>query len=310
MKIQNTIKFGLLLIIITFLGLNNKLHAQTYQDLNATVIIEDQALPTDARERLRNFKQQVQDYLNRNKWHDEPIPTINCTFQFNFRTTNGFDLYETQLVVVAQREVYRRDKTEPVRYTTMFRILDERCNFSYQSSMQFIKNDVIFDPLLSLLNYYAYLIVGYDEDSYYPKGGTKYFQKALDICNKLITDKRGWTETGGGSKPSRLQIVQELTNVKFDDYRKGFFEYHWMGLDSLGINKNNAYQYIVKSLEKMSNIRKKEIRAYNIDIFFDTKYLEIADTFLDYGDKSVYDKFITFDPTHRTTYEEKKRLAR
>jgi hypothetical protein len=280
------------------------------QDLLAIVNVNDQTLPIEARERLKQFKTQVEDYLNRNKWHDEPIPPIKCTFEFNFTGTNGFDQYNTQLFIVAQREIYRKNKADPIKYTTTLRILDERVNFTYSRSMQFMKNDVIFDPLLSLLNYYAFLIVGFDEDSYYPKGGTKYFQKAQDICNKLMTDKTGWTETGGGSKPSRLQLVQELTNPRFEDFRKSYFEYHWMGLDSLALNKTNAYQYILRAVEKISVIKKKEIKAFNVDIFFDEKNVEIAETFLDYGSRSIYDKLIQYDPTHQNTYEDYKKRAR
>ena len=236
--------------------------------------------------------------------------TYPCTFEFNFQSSNGFDGYETQLFVVAQREIYRKNKSDPIKYTTTLRILDERVNFTYLRSMQFLKNDVLFDPLLSLLNYYAYMIIGFDEDSYYPKGGTKYFQKAMDICNKLMNDKRGWTETGGGSKPSRLQLVQELTNPRFEDFRKSYFEYHWMGLDSLALNKQNAYQYILNAIEKMSTIKKREIKAFNIDIFFDEKYVEIAEAFMDYGNKSIYDKLIQYDPSHQNTYEDYKKRAR
>lgn len=279
------------------------------QDLIATVNVNDQTLPIDVRERLKEFKQQVESYLNRNKWHDESIPPIKCTFEFNFMSTNGFDQYNTQLFVVAQREVYRQNKSDPIKYTTTLRILDERVNFTYSRSMQFVKNDVMFDPLLSLLNYYAYMITGFDEDSYYPKGGTKYFQKAMDICNKLMSDKTGWTETGGGSKPSRLQLVQELTNPRFEDFRKSYFEYHWMGIDSLSISKANAQQYILRAVEKISAIKKREVKAFNIDIFFDEKYIEIADAFLNYGSRSVYDKLIQFDPSHQNTYDEARKRA-
>jgi hypothetical protein len=125
-----------------------------------------------------------------------------------------------------------------------------------------------------------------------------------------MTDKTGWTETGGGSKPSRIQLVQELTNPRFEEFRKSFFEYHWMGLDSLALNKANAYQYILKALEKISVIKKKEVKAFNVDIFFDEKYIEIAEAFQDYGNKSVYDKLIQFDPSHQNNYDEVKKRVR
>ena len=282
------------------------------QDLQAIVDINDQALSTESRERLTEFKRQVEEYLNRNKYHQNPIPPVPCYFTFNFLSTNGFDQYTAQILVVAQREIYRQNKNDPIAYTTTFKFLDERCTFNYSRSMQFVKNDVIFNSLLSLLDYYAYLVVGFDEDSYFPKGGTRYFQKAQDLCNKPISgdEAKGWTETGGGSKPSRLQLVQELLNVSYDDFRKGYFEYHWMGLDSLNIQRANAFGHMLNALEKISNVKKKQVKAFNIDIFFDEKYQEIAETFKNYGNRNIYDKLIQYDPVHRNEYENAKKEAR
>lgn len=206
--------------------------------------------------------------------------------------------------VIAQREIYRTDKRDPIVYTTTFKFLDDRVSFNYNQNIQFIKNDVIFDSFLSLLDYYAYMIMGYDEDSYFPRGGNVYFQKALQICNKPKSDNRGWTETGGGTRPSRLQLAQELLNPRFDDYRRGFFEYHWMGLDSLGINRTNAYNNILRALTRISNVKKREVKSFNPDIFFDAKAEEIATTFLDYGDNSIFNKLIELDPAHQRIYEQ------
>ncbi|MBK8383245.1 MAG: hypothetical protein IPL16_15435 [Ignavibacteria bacterium] len=62
----------------------------------------------------------------------------------------------------------------------------------------------------------------------------------------------------------------------------------------------------------MSEIKKKQVQAYNIDIFFDSKATEITDVFLDYGDReSVYDKFINFliKPIRLSSDEARKKPA-
>ncbi len=294
--------------ILFFLVLNAKAQQQ---DLNVEVVVDAQQLPSEAQERLANFKQKVQDYMNKNKYHLEKVPPIRVQMQFSFTGINTVTLnYDAKLFIASQREIYDPIKTGKNKYSVAFRFLDERCEFYYNDNMPFIKNDQRFDSFLSLLDYYAYIIVGYDEDSYYPKGGNKYFQKALDICNKVTSNAKGWSETGGGSKPSRLQLVQELLNVRFDNFRKGFFEYMWTGLDSLAIKKVNAYKNILDALETISTIKKKEVKAFNIDIFFDSKASEIAETFIEYGDRSVYDRLSRFDPAHQTVYDDAKRRAR
>ena len=288
------------------------IYAQS-KDLQVEVTVSAEGLSSDYREKLSDFKQKVEAYMNTNKFHEKnlsPDWTVPVQMNFSFTSVSGLDNYNCKLIVQSQRKVFELIKTGAPRLSPMFRILDERIAFTYNKSMSFLRNDQRFDPLVSLLDYYAYMILGYDEDSYFPRGGNKYFQKALDICNKPISDKNGWTETGGGSKPSRLQLVEEILGTKFDNFRKGYFEYEWMGLDSLGINKRNAFRNILFALDKIDKVRKSEVRSFNIDIFYDTKYKEISDIFLDYGDRAVYDKLADYDPSHRNEYDDAKRRAR
>jgi len=310
------------LVLITLQVINAK--SILAQDFDVQVVINMESLSPDAKDRLRDFKQQVEDYFNKNKFYDNmyfndanqpgaDAYKIKATLQFNFRSNNGFDSYDAQLLIQSQRIVDRDDKRVNPKWTTTFKFLDERCSFSYNRALPFIRNEMRFDTFLSLLDYYAYMILGYDQDTFFPKDDPKnksiYFQKALNICNKPMSDRTGWTETGGGSKPSRLQLAQELLNPRFGDYRNGVFEYHWMGLDSLGYTKN-AYQYILSAIQKISNIRKKEVKAFNIDVFFESKYLEIAEIFQTYSDRNVYDLLMQYDQPHQRTYDEAKKKGK
>lgn len=294
------------------------------QDFEMTVTVNTDALAADAKDRVKDMKQQVEDYFNKNRFYDNSLFNENnrpgaelykvkSAMQITFKGTNGFDNYDAQILILSQRIIDRPDKRNNPRYTTLFRILDERCKFTYNRSLPFIRNEFRFDSFLSLLDYYAFMILGFDQDSFFPKDHPKnrsfYFQKAFDICNKPMTDRTGWTETGGGSKPSRLQLVQELLNPKFDDFRNGVYEYHWLGIDSLGYTRD-AYSYIFNAIEKMSAIKKKEVKTFNIDLFFEAKNLEIAETFLNYGDKSIYDKLSKLDPAHQRIYEDYKIKAK
>ncbi len=305
---QSQIKWFLIIVIISLTNVS-KIFSQI--DLKTEVTIDVTQLPQSSQEKLVNFKQKVEDYLNKNKYHNDKIPPIRVQMQFNFTAVNTSTLtYDAKLFIASQREVFNPFKNGNDKFSVAFRFLDERCQFVYNENIPFIKNDQRFDSFLSLLDYYAYMIVGYDEDSYIAFAGNKYFQKAVDICNKVTISTSGWNETGGGSKPSRLQLVQELLNVRFDNFRKGYFEYMYFGLDSMTLKKKTAQNNILIALEAISNIKKKEVKSFNIDIFFDSKAAEIADVFLDYGDRSVYDKLINFDKAHQTIYDEARKKAR
>ncbi|MBK8383246.1 MAG: DUF4835 family protein [Ignavibacteria bacterium] len=77
--------------------------------------------------------------------------------------------------------------------------------FFYNDNMVFLKNDYRFDSFLSLLDYYAYIVAGYDEDSYFVKGGTNIFKKLSIYAIKL----RG--ALADGMKQEAVQSHQDFS---------------------------------------------------------------------------------------------------
>ena len=72
---------------------------------------------------------------------------------------------------------FRQIVPEKDTYVRVFFPMDDphfpHYDFYYNDNMVFLKNDYRFDSFLSLLDYYAYIVAGYDEDSYFVKGGNK-----------------------------------------------------------------------------------------------------------------------------------------
>ncbi|HPS64998.1 MAG TPA: DUF4835 family protein [Ignavibacteria bacterium] len=311
MKLVHKIYSAILPVLIIISGFTAK--SALCQDFEATCIINSDAIPADSRDRIKDFKQQVEDYLNKNKFSDgspeikKPY-SIKLTLQFNFRGSNGLDAYDAQLFIVSQRIVDDSLKIIQPKYLTAFKYLDDKVTFTYNRSMMMQKNDVRFDSFLSLLDYYSYVALGFDEDSFYPKGGNRYFQKALDICNKPMTDRNGWTE-GGGAKPTRAQLVQEMLNTRFDDFRNAYYSYHWEGVDYVYIrpySPKKGYDAILAAYEKISKNKSREAKSFNIDLFFDEKAQEVGQLFQNYGDRSVYDRFSKWDPSHQRIFDDFK----
>ncbi len=278
------------------------------QELDATVDVDVSAINIDIRDRLSNFKNDVQNYLIKTRFTDENIVNdvrgkpykIKCNFSFFFRTATGIDSYEAQLVVSVQRNIYKTDN-----FTTVFRIKDETWAFNYVKGQSFYHDDLKFNNLTSFLDYYAYMIVGSDDDSWEPNLGTVRFQKAQNIVNLAIanSDGKGWVDNSS-LKQSRSVYPAELLNSKYDNYRKAVWIYHFAGMDSLQDNKKQALEKIAEALQMIGKVKKTEVRSFLIKQFFDTKYLEIAATLVDYYDKSIYRKLMDFDPDHASTYEE------
>jgi hypothetical protein len=280
----------------------------TSQELDATVDVDVSAINIDIRDRLSNFKNDVQNYLVKTRFTDENIVNdvrgkpykIKCNFSFFFRSATGVDSYEAQLVVSVQRNIYKSQD-----FTTLFRIKDESWAFNYVKGQSFYHDDLKFNNLSSFLDYYAYMVIGSDDDSWEPNLGTVRYQKAQNIVNMAIanSDGKGWVDNSS-LKQSRGVYPSELLNSKYDNFRKAVWVYHFAGMDSLQYGKKQALERIGEALMIIGKIKKTEIRSFIIKQFFDTKYLEIATTLVDYYDKSIYRKLMEFDPDHSTVYEE------
>ncbi|HEY3252048.1 MAG TPA: DUF4835 family protein, partial [Ignavibacteria bacterium] len=85
---------------------------------------------------------------------------------------------------------------------------------------------------------------------------------------------------------------------------KAFWLYHFAGIDSLQYNKRAALERISQAIELIGKVKKLEVRSFIIKNFFETKYLEIAQTLTDYYDKTIYRKLMDIDPDHTSTYQE------
>lgn len=289
-------KIFFLLLIIT--------SAKVYsQELDATVTINTEQLPTASRDRLANFKFQIQDYLNNNKFTSQPWQgeRIKCNFTIFFTSAPDEVTYNAQLVVSSQRPIENSQLN-----SLMLSIMDNNWGFKYEKGQAMYFNQTDFDPLTSLLDYYAYVIIGLDADSYDKLGGTDYFQKAFDIAVKGGNSKfaKGWMLDS--SPFNRRALVENLLNAKYQQFRIDYFDYHYNGLDLLNskdkkVGLDNMIK-LIKNLEKTKN--QIDWRSVLLKVFFDAKAGEIVEYLKGYADKSIFEILKKIDAPHTSKYDE------
>jgi len=278
------------------------------QELEPTVDINTDKLSIDVRDRLTSFKQEITDYITKTRFTNEEIVNdvrgkpykIKCNFIFNFTAATGFDSYEAQVVVIAQRNIYKTQN-----YTSLLRIKDDNWAFNYTRGQAFYHDDLKFNSLTSFIDYYAYMIIGTDDDSWELELGTKRFQKAMDVVNLAVVNSssKGWADNTT-ARASRNTYPQELLNSRYTDFRKGVWLYHFAGIDSIQYNKRQALERVAQAIDLIGKTKKAEVRAFTIKQFFETKYLEIATVLVDYYDKTIYRRLAEMDPDHTSTYDE------
>jgi hypothetical protein len=279
------------------------------QELNCDVTVNLENIPSAQRDLLVRFEEEVERYLNNTRWSDEDFggEKIDCSMTIFFLTAPAENRYTAQVAVVSQRPVYNSTTNEKTgRNTQVLRLFDDRWDFIYVLNQQMVRDDFRFEPLTGFLDYYAYLIVGMDLETYNEQSGSRYLQKALNTCNLAASTAfaKDWQVSSAGTY-SRFGVADELMNLRYQPFRLAFHRYHFDGIDLLTTETQKGLENILQTVETIADLRKnQDPRSILVKVFFDAKSLEIADAFLPYPDRSVYDRLVAADPSHQSTYDE------
>ena len=270
------------------------------QQVDCTVTVNYEAVGTAYKDLLRDFENEIRNYVNNYQWGTEQLDEkVKCNIDVFIQSSTGENRYMAQVFVGSQRPIFGTKKS-----TASVRLFDEAWEFTYLKERPVSHNPYAFNDLTSVLDFYVYLILGYDYDSYERLGGTPWFQKASDVASMArSSSQKGWQLVTTGY--SRTQMVTDILNPTTNPVRAGFYRYHFNGLDSLASDRPKAWEQMKSAIEQIG-AAKKTIDARNlmVKVLFDTKYLEIAETFQEYPDPNFFIVLSKIDPSHQKTYDE------
>lgn len=274
------------------------------QELDATVNVNYEQLSSKSKERLENFGQQISDYLNNTKFTEKTweYERIKCSFNIFFTGGSEDMNYRAQVVINSLRPVYNS-----LNSALMLSLKDDQWDFTYEKNQAMYFDPITFNPLTSFLDFYAYVILGFDADSYGPNPyqGSDYFNRAYEIAIRGATSRFSEAWQSSSSSYSRRALLDDILNAKFQQFRHEFMEYHFNGLDLVYQNKNAAVKKLVNMINYINDNRDKlNSRSVLLKVFFDSKNREIIDVLKNYEDKSIYEKLKRIDPGNTTRYNE------
>src|SRR5207302_6499611 len=115
----------------------------------------------------------------------QPQERIKCNFLITIDEYSGDNTYKASLTVQAARPVYNTTYESPI-----INFQDPDFEFKYVEfqPVEFNENrvqgnDPLTGNITAILAYYCNIILGMDYDSFSPRGGDPYFQKAQYIVN-------------------------------------------------------------------------------------------------------------------------------
>lgn len=272
------------------------------QELNCKITVNMEKIQTANKDLLTNFQKTIEDYMNKTRFTNERWEggKIECSFNILFQSAND-NMYTAQVVVSSQRPIYKSLKN-----SLMLNVNDGSWTFLFEKNQQLQSNQSVYDPVTSFLDYYAYVIIGLDADSYDKLGGSPFFSKALDLVNLGATSgtySAGWQNSS--AVYSRRGLVEDLMNEKFRAFREAIFDYHYNGIDIFQFKKDIALQNIVKLVNTLDAMRTKvDLRSVFFRVFFDAKNGEIAEYLKALPNRDIFKTLKKIDPSHTSKYDE------
>ncbi len=271
------------------------------QELDCSVSVDYSQLSGSDFTFLDELSRRVESYINERSWTDDryqPAERISCSMQIILQEAVSLTEFRARIVVATLRPIYGTTQATPV-----VRLNDTNWRFSYArgTPLQFNLDD--FDPLTSVLDYYAYMILGYDYDTFSELGGTPYFEQARAIAERARSaGGAGWSEIGGSQ--ARTDLINQLLDQRYEPLRRAYFRYHLRGLDRFVVDTEAARQTILDVLQSVQTLYQQVSRSFAIDMFFAAKYQELAALYEGAPSRSqAYGILSQVDPSHTSEYD-------
>jgi hypothetical protein len=224
------------------------------------------------------------NFLNNRKWSNNTYQAnekIKCSFLISIDQELGDNVYKASLTIQAARPVYNS-----AYESILINFIDNDVSFRYVEfqPIEFNENRVQGnDPnaanLTAVLAYYVNIILGIDGDSFAPRGGDVFFQKAQNIVNNApeASNISGW-KTFDGVR-NRYRLVENLTDNRFTLVHDAIYSYYRKGLDQFYENEETARAGVMAALNYLVVLNKDYPNSMIMQFFFQGKSNELVKIF-------------------------------
>ena len=246
------------------------------QELSAQVVVNSDLVNQTNQQIFKTLERSLNEFINTQVWTDQALlnqEKISCSFVFNLSAYSN-DQFEATLQVQSERPVYQTNYDTPV-----LNFLDKDIIFSYQEFQPLFYNESSFESnLISLVSFYAFIIIGLDADTFIQNGGNKYFEMARQVVNlSQTTSRKGW-KPGDGLR-NRFWLIDSLRSNTFKEYRQTLYDYHRLGLDQMTRDPVTGKTALMRAIQGLEPLFQRRPNAFLIQLFFDAKVEEIVNLF-------------------------------
>lgn len=270
------------------------------QELKCDVEINSTQIQNTSKEVFTTLQQAIADYMNTTKWTDAQFSAnekIECRMYFTIKSYTD-NLMSGDLQVQSSRPVYNSSYT-----TTVLNFKDTKIEFTYQENEPLVYSETTMESnLTAILNFYAFMIIGLDFDTFSLKGGDPYYEKAANVVRMAQSNgESGWKAFE--DTKNRSAVLSAFTEGNTSGIRNIFYNYHRRGLDEMALSVDKGRAMVTQTLEMLAKVFEVAPMSVCLSMWKDAKLDEIVNIYSKAGQTEkdkVYDLLYPLYPTEQT----------
>ena len=255
------------------------------QELRARVsVLSNRVANNVDKKTFQTLQTALNNFVNNRKWSTDNFAEkekIDCSFLLNLESTDDPNTYKASLSIQSARPVFNSVYLSPI-----INFQDNDIIFKYAEFQQLEFNDTrvsgtdaLSSNLTAVFAYYVNIILGFDYDSFSPRGGDPYFQKAENIVNNAPEGKNisGWKAFDGTR--NRYWLAENLLNSRYTIIHDAIYGYYRLGMDKLYDEEANARAQVLKVLSDLNTFNTDNANTMILQFFFQGKTQELIKMF-------------------------------
>lgn len=280
------------------------------QELNCRVVVNSDKIQGTNKEVFNTLQNAITEYMNDTKFSSVQLSTterIECTLQLIVSEYTD-ERFVCQLQIQSRRPVYNSSYT-----TTLINFQDNEVEFNYKEYDPLIFSTSTYENNLTcILNFYAFMILGIDFDSFILYGGDPFYEMARAMVSLgQSTQEPGWKAFENNR--NRSAILAAYTEPSTKPYREMWYNYHRKGMDEMVLGVAKARSTIGKTLTVLSDLYSNNSTSVLFPMFKEAKFDEIINIYskASSSEKSdMYDLLINIYPSEGRILEKIKEESR
>ena len=279
------------------------------QELNCQVSFNTDQIEGTNKQVFETLQQAVSEYMNTTVFTNAQFAAnekIDCRMFFTIKEYKD-DTFTGDLQVQSTRPVYNSSYT-----TTLINFKDTKLEFAYRENEPLVYSvNNMESQLTAILNFYAFLFLAVDFDSFAPNGGEPYFERLQQIVQMAQSSgESGWKAFE--DTKNRSAVLSGFTDAATSGIRKLMYDYHRTGLDNMSVSVDKGRAAITESLSEIEKIYKTSPMSVILSMFKDAKFDELVNIYSKAPAEErskVYNLLQPIYPTEEKRLEEIKKGA-